>query len=88
MTGKFCGLVLAGLVTSLVGGCGADDKDTDDATGSAECSTVRRVCSECLCPDAQETTGLQDRKRPCELLLEQWEADDCFSCQYGELHGC
>ena len=88
MARKLCGLVLGCLAMSLVVGCGGDDEDDPDETGSAECSQVREVCSVCLCPDAEEAAGLDDRKRPCELLLEQWESEDCFSCQYGELHGC
>jgi hypothetical protein len=79
-------IALMGLVAFLVWGCGGDD---DDAKGSAECKQVREVCgasSPCACPDAQETTGLQDKKGPCELLLEQWEKGNCYSCQYSELH--
>ncbi len=78
--------MMVGLFIGLVPACG---DDAEDDTGSAECCKVRKICDSCLCSDAQETAGLDDKKRPCELVLEDWEGIGCIACQNSNcLSGC
>ena len=51
--------------------------DNPDATGSHECCVLRKLCDNCNCSDAEQKTGLEDKKNACVVTLGDGWGEGC-----------